>query len=204
MAARLKLDTNARRALIGLGLLASVPVVLGLRNYVSLLSPAELVAESGGAADDQIIVLGGETMFLPAGTVGNKIGSWLKRETSGANAFFVEDEIFVAGSHILRPEAEARLDRLVAALGADGDLQARLFVTDYEGADDGRKDGLASRRAQHLRDEMIARGVPRDQVTTATTPLSARAAAGNGARPTVVIVLSRGKQQGIPDRQAGR
>jgi hypothetical protein len=184
------MDRNARRALVGLAVIVVVAMLLGLRSCLTLYGPNALVAEPS-SANDQIIVLDGETMFVPPGTVGSKIGSWLDRGTSGANAFFVEDDVFVAGSDSLSPEARARLDRLVRVLRSDDKLSVRLFVTDYEGANDADKDRLASSRAQRLRTEMIAGGVPADRVATAVTPLSVRAAGGDGPRPTIVVVLAK-------------
>ena len=203
LAVRGKPRWNARPALIGLGVLAAILGILALRSFVSATKPSAPTAESS-AADEQVIVLGGEAVSFPAGTVGNKIGSWLNRETSGANAFFVEDELFVSRSTTLTAEAEARLDRLVKLLTSNDDLSARLFVTTYEGTDDARKANLALSRSQHLRAQMIARGVPPRQVTTDVTPLLARAANGNGPRPTVVIVLSRHGEpasRSLPDRR---
>ena len=191
VAAQQKIDRNARRALIGLVVLVGIAALLLLRSCVGMVTPSTIVADTR-PVDEQIIDLNGEAIFVPAGTVGNKIGSWLNSGKTAANAFFVEEELFEPGSDTLVPEASARLEKFVKLLSSDEELEARLFVTKYEGSSDARMSDLAARRSNRLRVEMLDRGVPLKRVETAVTPLLVKAPE-NGPRPTIVIVLSRAR-----------
>lgn len=191
LSARQRMDRTTLWAL-ALLIVVILASLLGVKSHVGTIAPAA-VAKKASAADEQAIVLGNQTMFVEPGTVGSKIVGWLNAGTTSSNAFFVSDQVFAAGSDALTPEASARLQRLIRVVKARGDVDARLFVTTYEGADAARKRELAVRRSQRIRAEMIAGGVPVSRITTAVTPLSPRAAQGDGPRPTIVIVLSKRK-----------
>lgn len=183
------MDRTTLRVL-ALVLIVIIVMLVAVTSHLRTMAPAA-ASKKASVAYDQAIVLGNETMFVERGTVGSKIIGWLNTGTTNSNAFFVSDQVFKAGSDALTPEASARLERLIRVVRARGDVDARLFVTNYEGADGARKRELAVKRSQRIRAEMIAGGVPVSRITTATTPLSPRAEQGGGPRPTVVIVLSK-------------
>jgi outer membrane protein OmpA-like peptidoglycan-associated protein len=183
------MDRKARRAVTALVLVVIAAMALAVRSCVETITPAPLVADTG-SGDDQILLVGGETMVLQRGTVGSKIAEWLNRGGSGTRGFVVDDQAFAAGSDALTPEASVRLDRLVKVMKANDRLNARLLITTYEGSDAAQRRQLAVKRSERIRAEMIARGVPETRIASAALPLSRRGARRNEQRPTILIVLS--------------
>lgn len=189
MSAQHGLDRHARFAVLAVVLVFLVIVGMAVRSCVGAMTPETIVAQSQ-SGNDQIIEIGNQTIFLERGSVASKVMQWINSGATDPRAFPIEDPVFQPDSDELTKDGKVRLQRFVDIMTKNR-LTANLFVTTYEGTDAAERQQLAAKRANRIRGEMIGRGVPEAQISTAVERISWNSAGGRGKAPTMVLVLSK-------------
>ncbi len=187
MTVQRQLDRKAKAAIAAVILIFLAIVLLALRSFVVALTPEQSVAASD-SGEDQIVLLGKETMVLPSRSVGSKIVSWLNVGGAGARAFEVGDRTFPPGSDEPTQLGLLRFERFAQMMRADSDVKARVIVPPGNGGQSDKQ--LAEKRAARIRTELIARGVPISRISTEARTVAASAGISNGKQP-IVVVLSK-------------
>lgn len=143
--------------------------------------------------DDRVMFVGGHTMLLERGSPGRKIAEWLKFDTADMRAFEIGDQAFVPNSAELTPRGWAQLARFSQIMKGHLALKAHIMVS--SNTENSPALQLEEARARHLRDEVVAQGVPPSRMTAlgdsdAIVP-TAKASTPAGGKPQLLVLLSR-------------
>ena len=180
------LDRKAKAAVAGLFVIVLGISVLGLRSCVVALTPERPVA-APDSSQDEIVLIGKQTMVVPSGSVGSKIVSWLSAGGRESQAFEVGELSFPPGSDEPSEVGLAQFDRFAALMRANVDVKARVIV--FEGGEDRSGRQLAQKRARRIRAELLARGIPLSRVSAEAQAAPSQISAGK--QPSILVVLSK-------------
>lgn len=181
------LDRKARTAVFALALVVLAIVGMAVRGCVHSITP-QSIASASAPGTNQVVQIGDQTIFLEQGSVASRINQWLNNGAADARAFAIDDQAFAPGTDELTEEGNIRLQRFAELVTANR-LNAKVYVTTYEGSDTAAKQKLAGKRAERIRSEMIVRGVPQPRIDTAVENIAV-GKSSNGP-PTIVLVLSK-------------
>lgn len=136
----------------------------------------------------------GRTLVAPEGTVGRDIVEWLDSLQAGRHYFELGGNQFEGDTSEPTAESVARLDRLVMMLQANPGVSVRIIghALPAEAPAQGRD--LAEQRAQRVRSELIARGLPPRRLVAVGDDWAASGAAppARARDGRVAILLARG------------
>jgi hypothetical protein len=183
-----RLDRKAKAAIMAMILIVLGIILLALRSCVVALTPEQTIA-APHSGDDQIVLLGKETMLLESGSVGSKIVSWLSAGGTKTRAFEVGDRSFPPGSDEPTQVGVRHLDRFAAVMKANSDVTARVIVPAGNASQSEMQ--LSEKRAARIRTELLARGVPSSRISTEARAMAANATTANGQPAPIIVVLSK-------------
>jgi hypothetical protein len=180
---RISLDRRAKTAITVLVAIGFFVVAATVRASIVALTPESVIATHSVGSEDEIVDIGGHTLLLRHGSAGNKIAHWLHGGMAGTRAFEVGGRSFVANSDALTPEGEQRVTNFAQMMTQVPRLRAKILISTVKVDPD-----LAHRRAEHLRADLMRKGLPASRIEIAAAPI-----AGGGAlskQPELVVVLS--------------
>jgi len=184
MAAAGKLDRRAKAAVAGLVLVVLAILGFVVRNSVIAMTPDSTVAAPAPEDQDELIQIGAHTLLLEHGSAGNRIAHWLHAGSKDSRAFEMGDQAFVPNSDALTPEGERRAHLFAQMMNHVHTLDANILLSTDE--QDVR---LERARADHLRSDMVADGIPASRVAVTNEPATGGQAFSR--EPELIVVLSK-------------
>jgi len=183
LAKAVKLDRKTKTALAGLLLIILVLLAMVIRNSIVSVASDSLVAEQSPQTEDEIVQVGTITLLLRRGSAGNKIAHWIDAGSKGSRAFQVSQGSFVPNSDNLTNEGEQRADNFAEMMSHASDVDARILISM-----DKVDPRLTQLRAQHLRSELVGRGISASRIEVSAQPIKG----GNDLsdQPELVVLLS--------------
>jgi hypothetical protein len=178
MAVQRRLDRKARTAVtVAVVLLLAAPV-LAVWSYISSNVQDHPIINPDTPDNRLVFLKNGTILLLEHGSIGRKIADWLKVKTTDEQSFELSDDTFAPASAELTPAGWTHLVQFVQVLKAHRGLKTRIVVSVPEGTEDRSLRQLEETRAHRLRSEIISRGVPEAEVTTATQPAASLSKTG--------------------------
>jgi hypothetical protein len=158
---RIRRRRGDRRAItMAILILLPLGVWFGLMQAYVALAPVDLPLQDPDA-DSVVALPHGTTLLEPPGTPGRNIADWISTHPQGVRSFEVGGNQFLGESADLSDESVARISRLAAMLKAAHDVS--VTIVGYFAAEAER--GLAARRAQRVRLELIRFGIAGNRIS---------------------------------------
>jgi len=182
--ATVKLDRKAKSAVWLVAILFLGIIILAIRQAVVTVMPQTIVATQAPETEDELIVIGGHSLLLNHGSVGNRIAHWAHAGSRDSRAFEVGDQCFTPASDDLTSEGSRSADTFAQLMNAAPAVNARIFASAY-----GNNPQLTEHRMGRLREALIRRGIKATRISVSAEPIAGGAALA-AHRPEVVLVLS--------------
>ena len=160
-------------------------IFLVLRQTVVMLTPESIVAVPDANIDDELILIGGHSLLLKHGSLGNRIAHWTHAGNKNSRAFEVGDTFFTPASADLTREGSQKVATFAQLMNAAPQLKARIFASGYE-----TDAGLTQLRMRRLREGLIANAVTPARITVSKEPIAGGAQLAAN-RPEVVLILAK-------------